>query len=78
VLIWANRADYTQLRRWQLAAESGGALGFLFRNAGAANQASPAALRVLVRTEGEASGIEILKCRGGLDHHANNRFRWRA
>lgn len=78
VLLWAKSPDYTQLRRWQLAAESGGALGFLFRGDGAAHQASPAALRVLLRAEGESTGIEILKCRGGFDNRANTRFRWRA
>lgn len=78
VLLWARTPDYTQLRRWQLAAESGGALGFLFRPANAATQASPAALRLLVRAENDATGIEVVKCRGGFDHRASPRFRWRA
>lgn len=77
VLSWSERADYTQLRRWQLAAENGGALGFLFRPAEAANQASPAALRLYVRTDGETTSVEILKCRGGFDARAATRFRWR-
>jgi hypothetical protein len=78
VLLWARSPDYTQLRRWQLAAESGGALGFLFRPAAASEHASPAALRLRVHSDGDASGIEILKCRGGFDHRDNARFRWRA
>jgi hypothetical protein len=78
VLLWARSPDYTQLRRWQLAAESGGALGFLFRPAAAMTHASPAALRLRVRGDGDASSVEILKCRGGFDHRDNARFRWRA
>jgi len=78
VLLWARSPEYTQLRRWQLAAESGGALGFLFRPATAMAHASPAALRLRVRADGDASSIEILKCRGGFDHRDQARFRWRA
>lgn len=78
VLLWARSPDYTQLRRWQLAAESGGALGFLFRPATAMAHASPAALRLRVRADGDASAIEIIKCRGGFDHRDHARFRWRA
>lgn len=78
VLGWAERPDYTQLRRWQLAAENGGALGFLFRPARAADQASPAALRLHVRANGDGgANVEILKCRGGFDARAATRFRWR-
>ncbi len=46
VLSWLHQADYTQLRRLQLAAESGDALAFLFRPAHSASKASPAALRL--------------------------------
>lgn len=76
---------YTQLRRLQLAAESGDALAFLFRTAGAASKPSPAALRLQLRTppddgRDDAVGgnvdIEILKCRGNLDWQRPTRLRW--
>jgi len=53
------------LRRLQLAAEAGAALGLVFRAAGAAALASPAALRVCLRPCGETLEVEILKSRGG-------------
>jgi hypothetical protein len=71
VLGWLQQADYRQLRRLQLAAESGDALAFLFRPAAAAAKASPAALRLQLRADDDGSGdgvnVEILKCRGNLD-----------
>lgn len=51
VLGWLHQADYTQLRRLQLAAESGDALAFLFRPAHAARKASPAALRLQLHAD---------------------------
>lgn len=92
VLGWLHQADYTQLRRLQLAAESGDALAFLFRPAQAAAKASPAALRLQLHPGGEDEGnssgpelarfdvaridIEILKCRGNLDRRRPTRLRW--
>ncbi|WP_300615437.1 translesion DNA synthesis-associated protein ImuA [Dokdonella sp.] len=64
VLNWLPNADYRQLRRLQLAAESSAALAFVFRPAGAAAQPSPAALRLRVSAGADATEIEILKCRG--------------
>jgi hypothetical protein len=64
VLNWLPAADYRQLRRLQLAAETGAALAFVFRPAGALTQASPAALRLRVSVDGDATAIDILKCRG--------------
>ena len=64
VLNWLPQADYRQLRRLQLAAETGAAIGFVFRPLSAAQQASPAALRLRVTTAEGATRIEILKCRG--------------
>jgi hypothetical protein len=61
---------YTQLRRLQLAAESGDALAFLFRPAQSAGKASPAALRVQLHAEDAQLDIEILKCRGSLDQRS--------
>ncbi len=67
VLHWLPEADYRQLRRLQLAAETGDALAFLLRPARARHEATPAALRVHVSFSGSESCVEILKCRGGMD-----------
>ncbi len=66
VLNWLPTADYQQLRRLQLAAETGAAIGFVFRPLGAASQTSPAALRLKVTASETGPRIEILKCRGRL------------
>ena len=78
VLFWLPKADYAQLRRLQLAAETGGALGFVFRPAAVAHGASPAGLRLVVDSDGSTTEIEVLKCRGGFDARRATRFRWRA
>jgi hypothetical protein len=70
VLNWLPQADYRQLRRLQLAAESGAAIGFVFRPLAAASQASPAALRLRVSVGADGPRIDILKCRGRLGHAA--------
>lgn len=75
VLNWMQQADYTQLRRLQLAAESGDALAFLFRPACAANKASPAALRVQLHADDGQVELQILKCRGNLDRLRPTRLR---
>lgn len=62
VLCWPHKADDRALRRLQVAAESGQALAFAFRDARAAANASPAALRLQV----EPGQLRVLKCRGGL------------
>ena len=64
VLAWPARVDDRSLRRLQLAAEQGGALGLLFRSGAAGH--SPAALRL--RLEHNAQGLvaRLLKCRGGM------------
>lgn len=65
VLLWEDAAtDYAQLRRWQRAAESGGALAFLLRPARAARQPSPAALRLHLRELAGPGAIEVLRSRG--------------
>ena len=87
VLGWLQQADYTRLRRLQLAAESGDALAFLFRPAVAAGKPSPAALRLQLHagsddddagsgTDAASVDIEILKCRGSLDRQRPTRLRW--
>ena len=64
VACWPKQANDSQLRRLQLAAESGKAIGVVFRTARAAMTASPAAVRLHVN----ADGIQVLKCRGGNPH----------
>jgi hypothetical protein len=61
VLCWPHKADDRALRRLQVAAESGQSLVFAFRDARAAVNASPAALRLQLG-RGE---LRVLKCRGG-------------
>ncbi|MEP6483113.1 MAG: translesion DNA synthesis-associated protein ImuA [Rudaea sp.] len=78
VLSWLPIADYTLLRRLQLAAESGDALAFVFRPAKAASKTSPAALRLQLHTDAEQTDIEILKCRGTIDRRKPTRLRCRA
>lgn len=61
VLGWLPGADDRTLRRLQVAADTGRALGFLFRDRASLGNPSPAALRVEV-----APGmLRIHKCRGG-------------
>lgn len=67
VLHWLPEADYRQLRRLQLAAETGDALAFLLRPLKARHEATPAALRLQVSSSESGSCVEILKCRGNLD-----------
>ena len=62
VLCWPQKVDDRALRRLQVAAESGQALAFAFRDARVAAQPSPAALRL----QFEAGQLRVLKCRGGL------------
>jgi hypothetical protein len=64
VLSWMPATDYQKLRRLQLAAETGGAIGFVFRPLAAAKETSPAALRVEVTMSNGLPKIDILKCRG--------------
>ena len=58
---WPRQANDRQLRRLQLAAEGGRAIGVVFRPARTAMTTSPAA----VRLRAGVRGIEVLKCRGG-------------
>lgn len=63
VLCWPGRADDRALRRLQVAAETGQAPGFVFRDRREARNASPAALRLLLETT--PAQVRVLKCRGG-------------
>ena len=64
VLCWPGRLAERELRRLALAAEAGGAAGFLFHT-GRAAQASPAALRIALSGRGSRTVVQILKRRGG-------------
>lgn len=62
VLFWPRQTDDRQLRRFQLAAETGRCLAWAFRSQAVAEQASPAALRLAIDTA--PSRVRVLKCRG--------------
>ncbi len=63
-LAWPVHIKDREVRRLQLAAEAGGAIGFLYREPQAALEASPAAMRLRLQRSQDALQIEILKCRG--------------
>jgi protein ImuA len=65
-LSWPAYIADKNVRRLQLAAESGGSLGFLYRPAEAARESSPAALRLRLHASLDDLIIEIQKSRGGL------------
>lgn len=60
VLGWLPRADDRTLRRLAVAADTGKALAFVFRDAVALGNPSPAALRLEV----EPGWLHVRKCRG--------------
>ncbi len=62
VVGWPRNADQHALRRLQVAADTGQALGFALRDRKHADQASPAALRLEL---GQDRQIHVRKCRGG-------------
>ena len=69
VLAWplsskGTHADDRALRRLQVAADSGRALGFVFRELRAAANPSPAALRLSI--DGAPPKLRVIKCRGGM------------
>lgn len=61
VLGWPVHADDRTLRRLAVAADTGHALGFVFRDRAALANPSPAALRLEV----EPDRLRVHKCRGG-------------
>ena len=64
VLCWPGHADDRALRRLQVAADTGGVMGFAFRDLKVARNPSPAALRIAIETA--PAQLRVLKCRGGL------------
>ncbi|EIK95394.1 hypothetical protein PMM47T1_16435 [Pseudomonas sp. M47T1] len=64
VLCWPQTADDRALRRLQVAAETGQTLAFACRPRQAANNPSPAALRIAIDLR--PAQLRVLKCRGGL------------
>ncbi|HKK05419.1 MAG TPA: translesion DNA synthesis-associated protein ImuA [Gammaproteobacteria bacterium] len=65
VLGWPAAPNHRALRRLQLAAEHGAAVGILFRPLSAADQASPAALRLRLEPAAGGLRLHLLKRRGG-------------
>jgi hypothetical protein len=65
VLAWLRTPDERRMRRLQLAAETGRAWGVLFRPACAAQERSPAALRLRLAPSANGLAVYILKRRGG-------------
>jgi cell division inhibitor SulA len=60
-----KKASHQQLRKLQLAAQSGNSQAFLFRAPALANQPSPASLRLLLKARSKSCFIHILKQPGG-------------
>ncbi len=65
VLAWLSTPDEKRMRRLQLGAESGRAWGVLFRSASAAQERSPATLRLRLEARPNGLAVHILKRRGG-------------
>ena len=68
VLAWPATLDDRRVRRLQLAAETGGSCGVLYRPPSAALQPSPAALRLRLTALKAGLHVEIQKARGGRAH----------
>jgi len=65
VMLWPGMLDSAQIRRLQLAAETGACLGILFRPQSASAQASVAALRLQVEADEQGLSVQLLKRRRG-------------
>jgi protein ImuA len=64
LLMWLPRSGYGELRRLALAAEAGAAMTLLFRPLQAAQESSPAPLRLALVPDGGQLAVRILKRRG--------------
>lgn len=65
VLSWPAYIVDKNIRRLQLAAEAAGTVGFLYRPPEAAQESSPAALRLRLHAASDGVIVEIHKSRGG-------------
>jgi hypothetical protein len=65
VLTWLTRTSARDLRRLQLAAGKGRALGVLFRPLSVAQESSSAVLRISMEPLEQGTRITLLKSRGG-------------
>jgi hypothetical protein len=74
VLAWAPRAPSRDIRRLQLAAEKGRALGVLFRPLAVAKESSNAVLRAIVEPTDQGARVTLLKSRGG--HRGSVEIAW--
>jgi hypothetical protein len=70
VLAWPLTLDERRVRRLQLAAETGGGCGMLYRPPRAALTHSPAALRLRLTATRAGLAVHIQKSRGGAKTHA--------
>ena len=66
VMAWAKRPRQKEIRRLQLAAERGRALGVLFRPLQAARESSHATLRMAIEPATYGVRVTLLKSKGGL------------
>jgi hypothetical protein len=64
-MAWARRPRSREIRRVQLAAERGRALGVLFRSRSSARESSPAILRIALEPLPQGVRVILLKSRGG-------------
>jgi protein ImuA len=64
-MAWARRPHVREIRRLQLAAERGRALGILGRSQRAARESSPAVLRMALEPSARGACATLLKSRGG-------------
>jgi cell division inhibitor SulA len=64
VLSWPMQADDRALRRLQVAADTGGVMGFVFRDARAELNPSPASLRIAI--DSAPARLRVVKCRGAV------------
>jgi hypothetical protein len=63
-LAWPALPNDREIRRLQLAAEAGRSIGFMYLPPVAAEQPSPAAVRLRLHAEPAGLTVDILKCRG--------------
>ncbi|NND45824.1 MAG: translesion DNA synthesis-associated protein ImuA [Xanthomonadales bacterium] len=64
VIAWPEKLSFSRLRRLQLAASAGHKAAFLFRPDSAADEPTPAVLRLRVSADPLGACITVLKCRG--------------